>query len=405
MDPSQPPQDSQPPRQGWPAPEPSNPMGTPQAPAAGSPYASPGPYGPGPYGPGPFTPYGPHGPGAAQVPPGTNGMAVASLVTGIVCCLPPLGLIFGLVALPQIRKKNQTGKGFAITGIVMSSISTLLVAVALITGGLGEMWGGFKEGMDEAARSKSPLSLREGECFEVDGKLEAYTTDVDIVDCEKLHDGEVVGGFKVTGFDSWPGEDAIDKLAEERCAKISSAYAMDNWAIPEHVWDYYYLPNRQGWRAGDRLVTCTLAVDGGEPLKGSLRADETTLDPDQLAYLQALNPVENAVFEEPEEDADEDFAANKAWAKKVHTSIVEASRGLKSRHWAGTSAKPIAELVKELDAAAKEWDKLAKSADSEAYWETYDVVFDTLPDDLGADARAALGLARFAGRGENGTSV
>lgn len=389
MEPSQPPQDPQQPRQGWPAPEPSNPMG----PQAGSPY-NPGPYGPyAPYGPGAGLGPGPYG---AAPQPTTNGMAIASLVSGIVCCLPPLGLIFGLIALPQIKKKNQTGKGLAVAGIVLSSISCLLMVLGLVTGGFGEMWKGFKEGMDEAAKSKSAFSLRKGECFEVEGKLEAYTTDVEIVDCAKPHDGEVVGGFKVTGFDEWPGEDPIDKLAEERCAEISSAYAMDSWAIPEHVWDYYYIPSRQSWRTGDRSVTCTLAVEDGEPLKGSLRADESTLDPHQLTYLQNLNRVENAVFEEPDEDADEDFAANKAWAARVHTSIVEAGKGLRGHHWSGTSAQPVAELGKDLDAAAKQWDKLARSADADAYWEMYDVAFEALPADLGADARAALGLARDA---------
>ncbi|MFE5485866.1 DUF4190 domain-containing protein [Streptomyces sp. NPDC056527] len=390
MEPSQPPQDSQPPRRGWPAPEPSNPMGA--VPPAAGPYAAPGPYGP----------YAPYGPGAAPgpygaPPPTTNGLAIASLVSGIVCCIPPLGLIFGLIALPQIKRKNQTGKGLAIAGVVLSSLSCLLMVLGLVTGGFGETWKSFKEGMDEAASSKSAFSLRKGECFEVDGKLESYTTDVAIVDCAKPHDGEVVGGYKVTGFDKWPGEDRLDKLAEERCAEISSAYAMDNWAIPEHVWDYYYIPSRQSWRTGDRSVTCTLAVEDGEPLKGSLRADETTLDPDQLYYLQNLNPMENAVFEEPDEDADGDFAANKAWAARVHTSIVDASEGLRSHRWSGTAVKPVADLGKELDAAAKQWDKLARSADADAYWEMYEVAFEALPEDVGADARAALGLAGPAG--------
>ncbi|MEU9863332.1 DUF4190 domain-containing protein [Streptomyces sp. NPDC047971] len=402
MEPSQPPQDSPPPRQGWPAPEPSNPMGA--APAAGppapGPYAAPGPYTvPGPYtAPGPYTPYGPGaalgpGPGPYGAPPTTNGLAIASLVSGIVCCVPPLGLVFGLIALPQIKKRNQTGKGLAISGIVLSSLSCLLMVVGLVTGGFGEAWKGFKEGMDEAASSKSPFSLRTGECFEVDGELESYTTDVGIVDCAKPHDGEVVGGFTITGFDTWPGDDRLDKLAEERCFEISSGYAMDGWAIPERVWDYFYIPSRQSWRAGDRAVTCTLAVDGGEPLKGSLRADATTLDPDQLYYLENLNPVEEAVFAEPDEDADADFAANKAWATRVHRAIVDASKGLKNHRWSGTAVRPVADLGKELDAAAKQWDELARSADADAYWESYDLAFEALPEDIGADVREALGLA------------
>lgn len=59
--------------------------------------------------------------------------------------------------------------------------------------------------------------------------------------------------------------------------------------------------------------------------------------------------------------------------------------------------KPVADLGKELDAAAKQWDKLARSADADAYWETYEVAFEALPEDIGTDARAALGLAGPAG--------
>lgn len=374
MEPSQPPQDSPPPRQGWPAPEPSNPAGPPAAPGTPGIPAAPGPYTSGAYGP-----YGPYGPGGGAAPyppqPTTNGMAIASLVSGIVCCLPPLGLIFGLIALPQIKKKQQTGKGFAVTGIVLSSLSCLLILVGLVTGGIGDAWRGFNEGMEEAARSSSAFSLRTGQCYNVDGKLEAETSEVEVVDCERPHEGEVTGGFKLTGFTTWPGETAIDDVAAKRCEDIGNAYALDRWAFPEAVYDFYYMPSHQSWRAGDRTVTCAFIVDGGDPMKGSLRTDKTTLDADQLHYLTTMNAVDDVLHEEPEADADEDLAANKAWAREVHDALTTASRGLKGHSWPAATDTDVTALAKEVDASAKEWDKLAKSADEDAFWVAYDSAY------------------------------
>ncbi|MFF5934594.1 DUF4190 domain-containing protein [Streptomyces sp. NPDC012508] len=353
---------------------------------------------PGPYNANPFAPYGPYGPGGAgpvdyATPrPTTNGLAIASLVSGVVCCLPPLGLIFGLIALPQIRKRNQTGKGLAIAGIVLSSLSCVIMIVGLVTGVFGEAWRGFQKGMDEAARSSSAFSLRTGECYNVDGEIEADTAAVEVVDCERPHEGEVTGGFKLTGFTKWPGESSVEGIAEKRCEDIGKAYALDTWAFPEDVYDFYYMPSRASWRAGDRAVTCAFIVDGGEPMKASLRSDKTTLDAHQLHFLTAMNPIDDALNEEPEEDADEDLAGNKEWAGKVHDTLTGASRDLKSHTWSSAAAPRVAELVEELDASAKEWDKLAKAADADVFWEHYDSAYDGTYWEAESDARRALEL-------------
>lgn len=56
---------------------------------------------------------------AQPVRVGTNGFAIASFVTslfGIVI----LGLVFGFIALDQLKHSNQEGRGFAIAGIAIS---------------------------------------------------------------------------------------------------------------------------------------------------------------------------------------------------------------------------------------------------------------------------------------------
>ncbi|MFE2015276.1 DUF4190 domain-containing protein [Streptomyces sp. NPDC059491] len=344
----------------------------------------------------PYAPYGQPGmpgPGAYGQPPRrtTNGLAVGSLVSGIVCCLPPLGLVLGLAALPQIRKRDQAGRGFAITGIALSALSSLLLVVGLVSGGFSTAWHGFKENVDEASRTKSPGSLRTGQCFGDDDKKADYATDVEVVDCDLPHDGEVTGRFKVTGFAKWPGDDAVDELAEKRCDTINAAYAMDTWAVPRDVWTYYYLPSKESWRLGDRSVICAYASEG-EPFKGSVRSDASTLTLDQAYFLRVVNPIETAVYGEPEEDPDEDLAANKAWAGKVLTAIDGARAGLRAQSWPGASTAPVAALGRTLDAASKEFGKLARAADADAYWDAYDTAWEVLPENLGAEARTALGL-------------
>ncbi|MEU0406162.1 DUF4190 domain-containing protein [Streptomyces sp. NPDC006197] len=388
MEPSQPTPPTPPPAGGpqpggWPAP---------------GPYTSPGmPYAAGPYG-GP-----PGAPGAAPYgrPPrrSTNGLAIASLVSGIVCCLPPLGLVLGLVALPQIRKKEQTGRGLAIAGIALSAASSLLLVVGLASGGFSSAWKGFQKGMDEAARSEGAYSLRTGQCFIDGNKGEKYATDVKVVDCARPHDGEVTGDFKVTGFDKWPGDGPIDRIAETRCEAISSSYALDTWKIPRDVWTSSYQPTGQSWRRGDRMVTCVLATEK-TPFSGSLRSDSTSLSPDQEHFLLSLNPIERLSYEEPEDDPDEDFEANRKWAGELLAAIDSARAGLRDHDWPDTSKAALAALGKELDTASKHWGELATATDADAYWEAYDAAWEALPEDLGADARTALGLTGAPPAGE-----
>jgi hypothetical protein len=106
----------------------------PQADAGGAAGAPPGPPGPPAYGPPPsaaygYTPY-------AQTQ-GTNGMAIASLVLGIVWLWwigSILAVIFGFVAMSQIKERNQGGKGLATAGLILGfiGIGTLVLFILLV---------------------------------------------------------------------------------------------------------------------------------------------------------------------------------------------------------------------------------------------------------------------------------
>lgn len=60
---------------------------------------------------------------------GTNGLAIAALVCPLAgCFLFPLGIIFGHIALSQIARTGESGRGLAIAGLV---ISYVILAVVL----------------------------------------------------------------------------------------------------------------------------------------------------------------------------------------------------------------------------------------------------------------------------------
>lgn len=77
------------------------------------------------------------GPKIVLEPPRTSGMAVASLVCGILglftCITAPVGLVLGIIANSQIRRSQGrlTGSGLAITGIIVSAVMTVISLLIL----------------------------------------------------------------------------------------------------------------------------------------------------------------------------------------------------------------------------------------------------------------------------------
>jgi len=133
-----------------------------QAPYSATPY-SPGPYSPAPYSPAVPAPVGPYpaqyDPGYAyQAPqqvimvsaPPTSGMAVTSLVFGILgvvlgWCMfgipSVLAVIFGHAALPATRDGRASGRGLAITGLVLGYLFLVPMLLFTIFVGIGVVSG------------------------------------------------------------------------------------------------------------------------------------------------------------------------------------------------------------------------------------------------------------------------
>ncbi|MER6672600.1 septum formation family protein [Streptomyces sp. NPDC000983] len=359
------------------------------------PQEPPGPYGPyptgpapvpGPYAPYPYHPFGPYG-----VPAPVNGLAIAALVLGILCFLPAVGLVLGLVALAQIRRRGERGRGMAIAGAVVSGVGLVLWTVVLSTGVVSDVADAF----EEAARGEgTAYALAKGDCFDSPAdSLEGVTYDVTEVPCAGRHDGEVFAVVELPGG-RFPGDDSVTRTAEDKCYVLETEYAMDYWAVPEDVGVYYLVPSRDSWAFGDREITCLYgSLDDKGTLTGSLRSDRTTLDDDQVALLEALNAVDDVLFEEPEDYPEDDLPVNTDWAKDVEAVLAEQIEALEGRDWQGGSGKAVTALAEDMEDARSHWAKAAATDDVDTFYEHYDAGYDYVDGSTTVTARKALGLA------------
>ena len=118
----------------------------PPPPQYGQPYPPPsygGGYGGPPGYPGPYDAYQPYRDRSHE----TNGLAIGSLVTSVaggllgiplsfVCyigiLIPIVGAVLGVVALSQIKRTNQQGRGLAIAGIVIGATAAVLLVLLVL---------------------------------------------------------------------------------------------------------------------------------------------------------------------------------------------------------------------------------------------------------------------------------
>ncbi|MER5180327.1 DUF4190 domain-containing protein [Streptomyces sp. NPDC002896] len=384
-------------------------------PAAGDqpqpPYQPTPPYQPPPqppYQPWPQPPYFAPVPPPAQPP--VNGLAIAALVLGILCFLPAVGLVLGLVALGQIKRKGERGKGMAVAGMTLSSLGVVLLAVSLVTGAAGDFVDGFRDAAGEAGENGGTFSVDKGQCFDSPGdSLEGVAYDVDEVPCSGEHDGEVFAAFRMTGG-TYPGDSRITEVADEKCYALRESYVMDTWAMPDDVDVYYFTPTRQSWQLGDREITCFFgSTDGGGTLKGSLRRDETTLDDDQVAYLKAANILDDAYASAPDEEyVEDDLPGHKRWAGRVSSALADESRGLRSHIWPAKAKSQVAALLRDIEAARKHWALAARAADADTFYKHYKAGDKLLGHEKVIAVRKALGLDTTLsneGSGASGSAV
>lgn len=207
---------------------------------------------------------------------GTNGFAIAALICGIVGLIPFVGVaavVLGIVALRQIPRRLQTGKGMAITGIVLGTLFSLLVVPAFIAA--------VGDGIDDARRSDAVRSSRptttaddgrirvdrlvDGQCF--DGAREGVMVSVTAKPCTGPHESQVVVSFELPVGD-WPGEDLVIKDAEDGCLDRMSTVVKDKYLDLSML--YLYPNSRLAWN-DDRKVVCVIDDPKGKLTESVLK--------------------------------------------------------------------------------------------------------------------------------------
>ncbi|MEU2772690.1 DUF4190 domain-containing protein [Streptomyces sp. NPDC007162] len=359
------------------------------------------PYGQQPPYPSPYQPWGQgYGPHPAQAP--VNGLAIASLVLGLLCCLPGVGLVLGLVALAQIRGRGERGRAMAVTGSVFSGIGLALLVLMLATGGAADFWEGFKEG----ASDRSSLSLSTGDCFDTpDHALDDdLITDVTPVACDEGHDGEVFATYRLKGT-AYPGDDAIGDSADDRCYGLEDTYVLDVWAVPDEVAVYYFTPSEDSWAAGDRDVVCVFgsSTSGGR-LTDSYHQGPEAYSADQLAYLRAAHVLNAALDTAPDSEyIEDDLSGNKAWAGRMATALGKQTAMLRAHRWGAGTKQPVLALAADLDRARAEWAQAARAPDVGTFFPHYDKGYKLIDPHRTVTVRDALGLTTVPPAYEDGS--
>ncbi|WP_051720317.1 DUF4190 domain-containing protein [Streptomyces sp. NRRL F-2799] len=330
-----------------------------------------------------LVPYGPYAP-----PTPVNPFAVASLITGILCCLPGLGLLLGLIALPQIRKRGQRGRAAAVIGSALSGTGLALAVLLFTTGAVDRAWRDVKEGV----RDGVSVPLAKGDCFDGDDEPEGTVDGIRAVPCSGKHEGEVFATFTLKGG-AYPGDDAVTDAAE-RCVGLRDAYAMDAWALPYDVDVFYLTPSKETWSLGDRRITCILgSTTEHGTLTGSLRADASTLDAHQVAYLKAAHVLNEALGAEPDTElVEDDLPGHRAWARRVSTALATWSRTLRAHPWPAAARPPLADLATRLDKGRALWDEAARATDADAFYVAYDAGLTLIDPEADIPARKSLKL-------------
>ncbi|MFK0257029.1 DUF4190 domain-containing protein [Streptomyces sp. NPDC090445] len=252
----------------------------PQPPSSPQPYPPSGPYGqPGQPGypgqPGPAAPYGGQQ-GWYPPPQKTNVPAIVAFVMSLVCAVPTVPLVLGLVALSQIRKTGEKGKGLAIAAIVIHAVSLAFIVLLLVLGLSGALGDGASPRLDTNGQVTTPGSsdvqdIRKGDCFNTDDDL-AKTQEqegtqarfsVRTVPCDQPHEGEAYDVFNLENG-TFPGEDKVIAIAEEKCGgKALTDYVGKASKLPKTLEVFYYYPQASSWTLGDREVTCFLGTANG----------------------------------------------------------------------------------------------------------------------------------------------
>jgi len=123
--------------------------------------------------------------------------------------------------------------------------------------------------------SNDAASLQPGECFDQPAAGTTLVTDVQRQPCNEPHDAEVFANISHTAAPaaSYPPATEFDDIAGDECVPMIQTYTGLSVAqLIERKLDLsYFYPTPDGWRGGDRVVTCYARSSDDSKLTAPIR--------------------------------------------------------------------------------------------------------------------------------------
>ena len=212
-----------------------------------------------------------YGYGYAGQTGGTNGLATAALATGIggifVGFAAPVAIGLGIAALVQLKKRPEAGRGMAIAGLVIGSLTTL--GYLILFGVLIAIGSTVDDDYGASGSGSGPTTyvdeLAVGECFD-DGDEEDEAIRRP---CAQAHDGEIISNITLPDG-PYPGDKGVVKAAKSGCATDFASY-IGNTVDKSELDLGWWTPDEDLWNDEDRLVVCAAYGPPGEDLTGTVK--------------------------------------------------------------------------------------------------------------------------------------
>lgn len=181
--------------------------------------------------------------------PPTDAVAVASLVTGLLA-LGPVAVVLALVGFRRIRRRGTSGRGFAVAGLVLGIVGTVVWA-AVVTAVVLTWMGTKPLPADVTERQEAnAVQLVPGNCIESlapDGEIGTVV----VVPCSEPHQAQVTSEYQFSD-ERWPGRARAIAAVQRSCVLTADELEAEAVSVT-------WVPTEAGWRSGDRTGLC-LAV-------------------------------------------------------------------------------------------------------------------------------------------------
>jgi hypothetical protein len=189
----------------------------------------------------------------------TNAMSVVALCLGIIpIFVGLLGVIFGFIALHQIKKRGgQRGRGLALTGIIAGFGWMLILGAGIAIYVYANVTG---------SAGGDTISVEVGQCFTTPPG--SNVGGITIVDCSKPHTDQAYAEYEVSGS-TYPGDSAMQADATKQCLALGQT-KVDQSNLTSTMDSAILYPSAQDWSDQNRTVTCLIEGTDGSTWTGSI---------------------------------------------------------------------------------------------------------------------------------------